>query len=483
MAVDISKLLEKAREAVERRNYDYAIELYLQACKMSPDDAVARTELRAVENRVAKEKPPSFMAKAKMVAKLGQAQTMMLSKKYDAAIEAAEEALRIDPGNMTAAMIVGRAANLAGYPNAAIAVFETIVTTKGNGDKKALIQALRELAHAFEATGRTQEAIMRYQELQHVHPEDREAGQKIRDITASNMTKTIEDGAKAGASSGNKMGATKGILKSGTEVEKQERSQQELRTDEDVASAVKDAQDDIKKRPEDARLYGKLGDLYRRQENYEEAKKAYAIAVQKDPTNPQWKIVKLDDLEIWKKTKDYTDLAAKAKAGDQAAMQMRTKMFVALMEYKLQSFEAREKQYATDSRIKFELGSAYFNLAEHRKDFAMYDQCIMRYQFTYKDPKYRTESGLRMGVAFTRKGQFDLALKRFDETLSTLEVKDDRWKNLVYEKANTLELTSKKPEALQAFLQIYELDVAFRDVSKRVEKLQKNPGNSSAAGG
>jgi len=471
MAVDISKLLDKAREAVERRNYDYAIELYLQACKMSPDDATAARELRAVEIRVAKEKPPGFMAKAKMVAKVGQAQTMMLSKKYDAAIEAAEDALRIDPGNMFAAMIVGRAANLAGYPNRAISVFEDIANAKGSGDKKAHIEALRELSHAFEITGRMQEAIARYQELQRLHPEDREAGQKIRDITARAMTKTIEDGANAGAAQGGKMAATRNILKSGAEVQKQERSQQELRTSEDVAAAIKDAQEDIKQRPEDARLYSKLGDLYRRQENYAESKKAYQVACQKDPTNPQWKIVKLDDLEIWKKSKDYTDLAA--KVGDPVVVQQRIKMFIALMEYKLQSFEAREKQYATDSRIKFELGSAYFNLAEHRKDLAMYDQCIMRYQFTYKDPKYRTESGLRMGIAFTRKGQFDLALKRFDETLSTLEVKDDRWKNLVYEKASTLEHTSKHQESLQCFLQIYELDVAFRDVSKRVEALQK----------
>ena len=38
--MDVSKLIEKAREAAERRNYDYAIDLFLQALKLSPDECL-----------------------------------------------------------------------------------------------------------------------------------------------------------------------------------------------------------------------------------------------------------------------------------------------------------------------------------------------------------------------------------------------------------------------------------------------------------
>jgi hypothetical protein len=88
---------------------------------------------------------------------------------------------------------------------------------------------------------------------------------------------------------------------------------------------------------------------------------------------------------------------------------------------------------------------------------------------------------LRMGQGFTRKGQYDLALKRFDDTIRTLEVKDLRWKNLLYAKADTLELAGKKKEALQTFLLIYEIDVSFRDVSKRVDKLQAEGADKESA--
>ena len=43
--MDVSKLLEKAGEAADRRNYDYAIELYLQACRLDPNNVLARRAL------------------------------------------------------------------------------------------------------------------------------------------------------------------------------------------------------------------------------------------------------------------------------------------------------------------------------------------------------------------------------------------------------------------------------------------------------
>jgi len=476
-AVDISKLLEKAREAAERRNYDYAIALYLQACELVPDSVEARRELRAVEIRLAKEKPPGMLAKAKLMARVAQAQTMHAAKKYDAAIKAAEEALQIDPGSTSAQMVVGRSGLAAGYKNMAAAVFEDICTNKGGGDKKAYGEALRELAYAYEGTGRVPEAMARWEELRRLIPEDREATQKIRDLSATSMTKKIETAAQ-GAGKGS---IARTISKSTDEVQRLQRDAQDIRTGEDLQAAIKDTYDDIKKRPDDARLFGKLGDLLKRSEKYEESKKAYEDAQKLDPQNPQWKIIKLDDLEIWRMTRELNALAQKAKAGEASAREPYSKKRVELIEYKLNSFVEREKQYATDSRIKYELGGCYYDLAEVRKDHGLYDQAIMRYQFTFKDPKYRHESGLRMGIAFAKKAQYDLALKRFDETLSSLEIKDDRWKNLVYARADTLEQMKKNQEALASFLQIYELDVAFKDVSKRVENLQKKVQGGSAA--
>jgi tetratricopeptide (TPR) repeat protein len=262
------------------------------------------------------------------------------------------------------------------------------------------------------------------------------------------------------------------MLKDTDQAERMTRDAGDIRTLQDVMAAIEDTRKDIQQRPDDARLYGKLGDLYRRAENYQEARKAYEQAIASDETNPHWRF-KIDDLEIWKKGRELAELARKVRAGDAAAKQALEQGRAELLDFRLKSFLEREKQYSTDSRIRYELGMIFFELAEGKDDKALFDQAIQRFQIIYPDPNYRHEAGLRMGIGFARKGQFDLALKRFDEVIGPMEIKDLRWKNLVYAKADTLERAGRKEDALKTFLQIYEIDVGFKDVSDRVDKLHK----------
>ncbi len=467
--MDISKLLEKAREAAERRNYDYAVELYLQACRLSPDSVEARRELRAVENRVFKERGLSFGGKMKIGMHLAKGKGLMMSKKYDAAMEAAEEVLKIDPGNSTALMTLGKAAVLGNYRQAAMATYEDLTQAKGGGKTKVFIQASRELAYLYEDEGRIQEALERWGDVsKNIPGGDREATQKARDLSAKSMSQTIE----AGTASGAKGSLARNIARDKDQIDRLDRTEKQIRTAEDLEVALKDIQGDIKKRPEDARLYGKLGDLYKQGERYEDAKKAYQQAMEKDTVNPTWNF-RMDDLEIWKTTREFNELAKRFKAGEADIREEVTKKRAELLEMRKISFEEREKQYSTDTGIKFELGEIFFNFAKARKDNSLYDQAIKRFQVTFRDPKFRTRSGLMMGQGFASKGQYELALKRFEETLAKMELRNDDWKNLMYAKGDAQKNNGNIDDALRTFLNIYEEDVSFRDVSKRVEELQK----------
>jgi tetratricopeptide (TPR) repeat protein len=187
------------------------------------------------------------------------------------------------------------------------------------------------------------------------------------------------------------------------------------------------------------------------------------------------------DLEIWKMTSALRVLEPRAKAGEAAAKAQYTKDRLALLDYRLKSFIEREKRYPTASNIKFDLALVYDELARIKNDKSLFDEAIKRFQHTFQDPKFRVESGYRMGLGFKAKAQYELALKRFDETLKVLELKDDRWKNLTYAKADTLELFGRKDEAKKVFLEVYEVDVAFKDVGKRVDALGQSAAGHSAA--
>lgn len=473
--MDVSKLIEKAREAAERRNYDYAIDLFLQALKLSPDEGKARRELRQVEMRKAKEAGSSFWTKMKTGGNIAQVQVLFSTKKYDSCIEKAEDGLKSDPGNVSLLMLLGKAAAMANYRQSAICTFEDIKTINAGGNTKQLVEALRELAYAYENDGKIKEAAETWHLVNKHHPGDRDASVKIRDLAAKTMTSTIETAAKTGE---------RGAAARSTQTEEQKKEAARLdrekgfdiKTAEDLKAAIEDKKQDITKRPDDPRLYAALGDLYKQGNNYTEAKKAYESAKEKDPNNYSW-LFKLHDLEIHRMTASVKALQQKM-ATDAAARDQFKKEHVALLEYKLMSFLEREKQYSTDSAIKFQLGCVYFDLAREKNDRPMYDEAIKRFQMTSRDPKYRNESGLRMGIGFAAKGQYDLALKRFDETLSSIpaELKNDAWKNLVYAKGDTLMRAGKRDEAKNVFLQIYEVDVSFKDIAKRIDDLSSGQG-------
>jgi tetratricopeptide (TPR) repeat protein len=473
-AVDISKLLEKAREAAERRNYDYAIELYLQACKLDMDNPVARRELRAVENRMAKEKGATFWGKTKVAGLHAQAQMMFKMKKYDGVIEKAEDALRIDPGNVGVLMLLGKAALAAGHRKTAICTFEDV---KAMNTGKVSIDACRELAQAYEEEGRIKDAQDIWLHVAKLVPNDRDAMVKIRDLSARTMSNTIEAAAVSGQrGSAARSTQTDQQKKDAAKLDREKSS--DIKTADDLKLAIQDAKEELQKRPDDPRPHATLGDLYKHGGDYNESKKAYEAARQKDPNNPTY-LFKLHDLEIWKMLGALKAQEPQVKAGAAGAKEQYEKGRLALLEYRLTSFIEREKQYSTDSKVKFDLACIYFELAP-KKDKALYDESIKRFQITFRDPKFRVESGLRMGLGFAAKGQHDLALKRFDETLAGMEIKNDHWKNLHYYKADTLEKAGRPADSLKTFLEIYEVDVSFRDVGKRVESLQQKTGSQGA---
>jgi tetratricopeptide (TPR) repeat protein len=354
-------------------------------------------------------------------------------------------------------------------------VYEDIKSQNAGGNNKQLVEACRALGQLYENDMKIKEAVDVWRTVARLVPGDRDATTKERDLAAKTMTNTIEQAATTGV---------RGAAARSTQTDEQKKEAarrdienlNEIKTAEDLAAAISYTKEDIAKRADDPRIsisWAKLGDLYKMGNNYAEAKKAYESAREKDANNWSYKF-KLDDLELWKMLVALKALEPKAKT-DPAALAEYHQGRANMYDFKLASYLEREKQYSTDSKIKFELGGIFFDLAIIKKDKALYDDAIMRYQSTVKDPKFRIESGLKLAQSFSRKGQPELGLKRVDETLTAIptELKDERWKTLSYTKGEILQQMNKLVEAKAIFMDIYEMDVKYRDVSKRIDDLSK----------
>ena len=455
MAVDTSSVKQKARLAIERRNYAYAIDLYLQALELNPGDAEARRALRAVEHRNVKENGTSrFSAVLKG---LGSLIKMRLTRDPEKIIDACESYLRNDPGDLKVLMRLGRALTVKGDLGSGAFTFEDVHRLD-----PTFVPGLRMLQAVYKQQNRIQEALQVNNEILRAVPSDREASQAVRDLSAAGMTARMAQG----VTTARRGSVARKVVRSDEDLERSVLDAHELRTREEVERAIEFTKQDIEKRPEDARLHVKLGNYYVRLKRYDEAKSAYDKAHEVSPT--QYTIImKLQDLDIRKMQDVEDEFKQKLKANrrDGAARKGCAEQHKKIVQHKLEKYTEREKQFPTDLGIAFALAEVQFELK-------LWDESIARFQRTSKDPNRRAHSLYRLGVAFRKKEQHDLAVEQFTHGIDGTEIMSEMKKTLLYERGVTYEEMGKKKEYKDDMLTIYQQDITFKDVAKRIEALR-----------
>jgi len=459
MAMDTTKLTEKAKEAVQRRNYEYAIDLFQQALALNPDDVESRRDLRAVATRYVKEKgisPSSAWIKG-----LGSVFKVMFSsaKNAEKTMIECEKFLKNDPGNVWMLTKLGTAANHLGYYNTAIQVFEEVRNSHADS-----VDNLRNLEAAQEAKGDVNSAIQTCEMILKVKPSDHEAGQKLKNLSATQSSQIFQKGATKGAQS---------IVKDKDTHRQHEVELHEIHSVEQRQEAIAIQQQKLADAKTDdprhlATFHANIGDLWLKADpNYEEAEKAYNQAKELQPTDYTY-VFKLHDLSIMRYRAGLKGLESKVQASpaDAAAKAELQKLKAEYDEFRMKSFEQRVKVRPMDLAVGYTLGNIYF-------DMNKLDEAIGQYQRTVNDPARRKNSLLRLGICFSRKSQFELAAKQFRQGLAESEIMDQMKKTMLYQLGDTCEKMGQKDEAVKAFTELYEADIGFQDVAKRLETLRQ----------
>ena len=105
MAIDVSKQVAKAESAAQSRKYDLAIEIYLQALEIDPDNRRGRRGVRiAAMKKNEHSYPSSFSIKIATV----PARAGMANPNAEKKASACESYLKVDPKNASVAHKLGR---------------------------------------------------------------------------------------------------------------------------------------------------------------------------------------------------------------------------------------------------------------------------------------------------------------------------------------------------------------------------------------
>jgi len=141
------------------------------------------------------------------------------------------------------------------------------------------------------------------------------------------------------------------------------------------------------------------------------------------------------------------------------------------LKFELKIYRERIKHYPTDNKIKFDYGWA---LMRARK----YDDAIPVLQEARNDPKNRYHCMSRIGRCFYEKGYHSQAIAQYNQAIQEYDlVGDDLSKELHYWLGRSSEACDQWEDAQRAYGQIIQWDYNYRDVRKRLDAVETRKSN------
>ncbi|MBI5366385.1 MAG: tetratricopeptide repeat protein [Planctomycetes bacterium] len=447
---EVDKLFGKAEEAINKKNYGYAIDLLQQVLSIEPDNIKAHQTLFGVCMRQAKEKgAPSpalaYLKGAGPLFKMGLA-----FGNHEKKMTAAYKFLVIAPDNLPVRVTLAEALRDSGHLDGAVCEAEMVY-----GSRKDNAKVVRLLGQLYREKGDTKKAIEMYNTLNKLLPEDRESSHALKDLLADN---TMKDGWSDASGSRDMMrdkGKAAELAADGKIHKTTEEIDQEI---EAIQKTIDAAPDD----PASVKHYLKLGETYTRKGDLESALATFEKAAQLDKVNPVLRM-KVGDITVKQYQARIAEFQPAAKAGDAEAKEQVKALKAELLQFQVTEFTRRVKEHPTDMALKFALGGYLFEARN-------YDGAMDQFQMTIKDPKKKLDSHEYLGRCFDAKKKYDMAAGQFHKAIEANN-SAEREKPLRYFLGLTLEKSGKKAEALEQYNLIYEMDIKFRDVAKRIEDL------------
>jgi len=443
---------EKAHKVAETNNFDYAIDMYLQGLRYSPD-ALEEGHLPLCELALQRQrrggKKPSMMEKMKHLRGKTPLEQMLN----------AEYLFTKDPEHLPFAEAMLKGAMAGGYTKTA-GWLANLVFQKNNAAKRPSAQTYILLKNSYAALGQFDKAVVACQYASRLRPEDGALADEFKNLSAEltmargkydeegDFRKAIKD-----RESQEKLHAQAGVIK----------------TEDYRVQAVEDARKKIAENPNiPANIFGladALSDMESDEaendavallENTYKAKQDYSYKQRAGEIRIRGLKRKIREAKACLETNPED---AQIKAGLEQLSEQ-------LNDAELEHYKLSVQNYPTNLAVKYEYA---IRLVRKKR----YNEAIPLFQESQKDPRRKIASMNQIGYCFFMKGWLSDAIDVFTNAIESHELKDDAaGKELRYNLARAYEEQGDKEKALEIYRKIAQLDFGYKDVSQRVDKLR-----------
>lgn len=417
-------LYQKGLTALQSQNWGYAVELFSAVLDVVPDHPDARTNLRVAEFQ--KYEACRFKLWRKISSRLFnlvpyiKAKIFRHKKNWIKAMQELEKPLRIYPKNLATLRKLAKASEEAGLLEVACGIYGTMYIVNPLD-----LDVIKKLGRHYHELKQMDKARAYYEKVLAISPVDYEARKGLQDIAAIG---TIEKGWE-------EKGTYRAKIRDEKQAEILEKGAKLMLSAEEKQLLINDIEKQIIEQPDSIPLIKKLAELYISIEHYDKALELYSL-------------IKIPDPDIRKEI--FEIKMAKIKNKPELIKQLI-----------LEETRARIKEFPSHLPLRYEMGTVYM-------DNGMLDEAIGEFQLSVKDPKYRILSINNLGLCFYKKAIYDLAINQFQKANNELHEWDDLKKEVIYNLGLVYETIGNKGKASAEYKKIYEQDIHFRDISRKI---------------
>ncbi len=124
----------------------------------------------------------------------------------------------------------------------------------------------------------------------------------------------------------------------------------------------------------------------------------------------------------------------------------------------------------------------HIKMGEFFRQLGFLEEAIDEFNKAISDPAKVLTAVNNLSLTFQDKGYRDLAIKQLQRVMDQPGFSDEELLDLRYNLASVLEAEGRYDDAISAYQECYAVDIKFRDVSERLEKLFEKVGDEAAGG-
>lgn len=442
-----------ANDAALKSNFDYAIQMYQEACKLVPDDLRYRQALRGIERR-------KFGGEPAKVGRLVGARTQPIKlrvrhaksqEKWAHVLEVCEEVFVHNPWDVHASRDAAEAAEHLGMAKVAQWLLESVQGQAEDADY------LRHLGQIHELNEDWAKAISAWEKVRKVAPNDELAGRKINALSAN---ATIQ---RSGLKENLERRSAAAEDEEAAKPDAEEVKRQAMSPEERLRQVIREE-------PKRVGPYLELADHFRQRNQLDQAWQVLAAGLK---TNPDDGILIEAHAELQiVRLKQFLEKGHKKLQEDPTNAELKTKIAQVadkLVEY--ETTEARRKiaQRPDDMNLRYQLGVTLAGAGRH-------DEAIAEFQQSRTSPALKVKSLLKAGLSFEANNVHKLAERNYQEALKSAGSDDPATLNeLHYRLGRVAEIQGNIQAAEEHYNEVAANDYSYADVAVRLRSLNQKP--------